>query len=140
MPQHKKAKAKIKIKKQALKNKKKLFRSNKYICNDCGFIGKCKKIKKGSWFIFCIKFMIILPVILVIITLSMLEGLVRMFSLTKPRSIIWDIGFERFFPYFPYILMSCPDCKHGNSMKKLKTQDGQNIYARYEREHFLSRP
>lgn len=132
-------KQKQKRKKNKLKEKKKLLRSNKYICSYCGFIGKPHKVKKGSWIFFFIKLIIVTPIILIIIALSMIEGLIRGLSFSTPESVIWDTGFEKFFPGFPYTLANCPDCKSSNSMKKLCTRDGRDVYERFERDHFLVR-
>lgn len=133
------AKQKQKKKKIALKQKKKLLKSNKSICNGCGFIGKPKKTKKGGWILFFIKLAFVVPTVLLIILLSFFEGLARGISLQKPHSILWNIGFENFFPYFPYVLCACPRCKSGNSMKKLKSQDGRFIFGRYEMDPLLKK-
>ncbi len=126
-------------KKKKLKERERLLKSNKSICHYCGFIGKPKKIKKGSWFMFFIKVTVVIPATVMIITLSMLEGLIRMIAFSRPCSVIWNIGFESFFPHFPHNLSSCPECAHANSMKGLRSQKGLHIYERFERDHFIMR-
>lgn len=132
-------KQKINRRKQKEKEKGKLLRSNKWICNDCGFIGKPKKRKRGSWIICILAFTIAFPLVVLIIALSMAEGLLRMLTFSAPQSIIWNIGFGKFFPRIPYKLYGCTDCGHEASMKKIKTKEGKRVFERFDREHFIMR-
>jgi len=125
--------------KKAEKNKGKILRSRKYICDECGFIGKPKVKKEGTWVMFFVKLAIVSPIVAGIVILSAIEGALRVVTMSRIESIIWQIGFEKFFPNTPYKLYACPDCKNPNSMKKIRSREGAHVFERFDREHFLTR-
>jgi predicted RNA-binding Zn-ribbon protein involved in translation (DUF1610 family) len=121
------------------KERNKALRSKKYICSLCGFMGKPIKEKKGKWSFFFLRLLLGVPIIVVMFVLSLIEGAFRIIGLSRPKSIIWQSNFSTFLPYEPYVRKGCPECGLKNSMKKLKSDAGQNIYDCFERDRFLKK-
>jgi hypothetical protein len=132
-------KQRLKNKKKAAKEKKKILKNGKYICEECGFIGKPAVKKYGTWAMFFVKLAIVSPIVSVIVLLSAVEGVMKLLTTSGGESLIWQIGFEKFFPAVPYKLYACRDCKKPNSMKKISSPEGTNVFDRFDREHFLTR-
>lgn len=117
--------------------RKRILRSGKCICKDCGYIGTPEKQRRGSWGRFIITAPVGIFIIGILAILSMVEGLLRLFALNKPTSILWDKSWSNYLGYAPFSLQGCRRCHTKNSMRKLCTQDGELVFDRFYRDRFL---
>jgi hypothetical protein len=119
------------------KERHKIVSSKNWICKACGYIGKPKKEKQGSWFFTLYRLLLCLFLIIVFPVSLFIDALMIVFRGSRNKTTFFGKNYGRFLMSMPFNLFECKECHIKNSMIKLKSQDGRIVYDSFARDRFI---